>query len=206
MSYSFTIPFHFCKENLCITKVLYNPQVILQIVMWPSRVFRIPGMFGEYQEREFVFDCATWRELRLMSLTMLKMIFLFNAFLGKWENRNSMPWHSWWGHWPTAQCTKKQLLHHQPQSLSLLSRRTVETKQVCDSAGATSENACPFKTCRRGWKRWSELAAISRHMSAPRHHGPQLPAILESWQPSQLRVGEVDDLIRQDCPIVLTFG
>ena len=37
-------------------------------------------------------------------------------------------------------------------------------------------------------------------MSAPRHHGPQLPAILESWQPSQLRVGEVDDLIRQDCP------
>lgn len=37
-------------------------------------------------------------------------------------------------------------------------------------------------------------------MSAPRHHGPQLPAILESWQPSQLRVDEVDDLIRQDCP------
>merc|ERR1712107_817461 len=57
-----------------------------------------------------------------------------------------------------------------------------------------------FKTSRRGWKRWSELAAISRNMSAPRHHGPQLPAILESWQPSQLRLDEVDDLIRQDCP------
>ena len=141
---------HFSRGNLWITKVLYNPQVTLQTFMWPSRVFRIPRMFGEYQEREFVSDCATWRELRLMSLTMLKMFFFSTRFVEKCENRKSMPWHSWWGHWPTAQCTKKQLLHHQPKSLSHLSRRTVETKQVCDSAGATSENACPFKTCRRG--------------------------------------------------------
>ena len=74
---------HFSTESLFITKVLYNPQVTLQISMWPSRVFRIPRMFGEYQEREFVSDCATWRELRLMSLTMLKMVFLFNTFRGK---------------------------------------------------------------------------------------------------------------------------
>ena len=69
----------------------------------------------------------------------------------------------------------------------LTSQNVRDTATTCDSAAAMSENSRPFKTCRRGCKRWREEERI-RDICSP-VMASQLPAhaILESLQSSQLR-------------------